>query len=184
MATRIYHPAAPVVKALWDRAYALQDRYHLTPETVLKDFVQPLGETGARSHEPNSASLFRHDPDTRGIEFTITSVRSGPDRDGDVCEPRGADFTEWARAGAPILWGHLNEHPAIGSGRSPQDGALHMTLTDKDIRAWFFFDEDDFSDMIMRKVLRHGAGCSMAFLPRKTEPIRGKDGRQTGWRFL
>jgi hypothetical protein len=184
---RRYYPQNPIVRKLWARAADLDDRirsYGLTLEEAVTKFVQPLGDRGARSHEAYAANRLRHNPEARAVEFTITSLRRPVDRDGDRVEIRGIDWTDWERSRCPILWGHMNDHPAIGTGLSAETGKAALTITDTDVRCWFRFDADDFSDLIYQKVLSGSiSGASMAFIPRKAVPIRDQDGKHSGWSF-
>jgi hypothetical protein len=104
MAVRKYRPTNPIVRKLWQRAADLDElvrSHRLSLEDAVTKFVQPLGERGARLHTEYAANRLKHDPEVRGIEFTITSTRRGlPDRDGDTVVCRGCDPTDWARARA------------------------------------------------------------------------------------
>ena len=96
------------------------------------------------------------------------------DRDHDVVEPDGIDFSEWEAAGAPVLFAHDNGRPPIGSCLDPATKKLAVWKEGDEWVCKVFFDMGDpFAAMIAKKVkagiLR---GLSVSFLPKDAEPLR------------
>jgi hypothetical protein len=124
---------------------------------------------GVRSCGPGSAT------------FVVTT--RAQDRDFDIVEPRGLDFGNWIKAGAPWFLFH-QQHPwPIGTSINPETGQVDLWVSDDRVKAVCHFDTDDPVGCFASKKVAKGLlwGVSIAFVPKDAERIRDEYKAQTTW---
>lgn len=123
----------------------------------------------------------------------VTITDSSIDRDGDIVEPLGCQYADFARN--PIwFWGHQSIEIPIGTSKSPADGKICIWPEENRVIAKCWFDkEDPDADFIFGKICRGFVNAvSVAFVPieayrrdhtEKANPRSEHGMTPLGWRF-
>jgi hypothetical protein len=115
----------------------------------------------------------------KAATFVVTT--SQIDRDSDIVLPLGIRTEHWARAGAPWFFGHGSDKFPIGTSLD-ENGKLHFQADERAATATIFFDDDEFSQEVKRKVCVEGSmrACSIAFVPIDAESMGMKANQRMG----
>lgn len=103
-------------------------------------------------------------PDARILTLTLTTPAR--DRQGDILEPRGLDFSNYLK-NPVVLWAHDLDRPPVGR-------CLSVTVTDEGVCATVQFADTTFArDLFSLYAGGFMHAWSIGFIPEKSIPLTG-----------